>query len=597
MKIGEEKQNAISLHRLWKIESVTRAGIMLCAFLVIAYCVWTLDRGFEITDEAYYLLLAMHAGSVKLFISAQQWITAGLWQITGSLTLFRASGMVLLLASSALLALGVFSACLRFDLVTDRIESKGVVLAGSAVGAMLYASTINLSPSYNLLASAGAYAAASMVLLASNRSSSLHKYVLFTLAGCAVGTEALCKLSAGVATLVLLVFWAAIFERSRFDKIFGPVAMICGAVTLTGIVLLANTTISDTMQVFEQSMQLFRMVQVESIDARLVRYLIEFEKYFLATLMAFAVPIVVMIGYVTTRRTIFAQFGLAALAITLIFGSLDAGWPTFSMHNAVSGSYLFGGFNRYDVQTVAIFAMLVLALIVSVPVWNKNRGALALFLGLILLPYSVAIGTGNTLFAQVIDSLAPWGALIAVLVVARHPDDFNTMPTLLVGVCFIVTIALQIVTSGFLPYHLSQFLTKQDQTTTVGNLGAVKVDAGTYRFLADMRAAIKECDIAPGAPFIGLYNIPGVALALQAVPVLTPWLNNSAQAEFVIERMRPEGLQSAVVALQMGNNEASPSLPQQLAAFPLGYRYCGAATYPYLQQRIQIWQSLARIRG
>ena len=84
MKILDAKHKNILFHAPWKIESVARAGILLCAFLVTAYCVWTLDRGFEITDEAYYLLLAMHAGSVKLFISAQQWITAGLWQITGS---------------------------------------------------------------------------------------------------------------------------------------------------------------------------------------------------------------------------------------------------------------------------------------------------------------------------------------------------------------------------------------------------------------------------------------------------------------------------------------------------------------------------------
>jgi hypothetical protein len=594
MKIQEDKHKNRSFHPSWKVENVTRTIILLCAFLAIAYCIWTLDRGFEITDESYYLLLAMHAGSVKLFISAQQWITAGLWQVTGSITMFRAAGMISLLASSTLLALGVFSACLRFGLLADRFESKCVVLAGSAVGAMLYSSTINLSPCYNLLASAGAYAAAGMVLLASNRSSILHKYSLFAIAGCAIGAEVLCKPSAGAATLALLVLWGVVFEHSRFDKIFGPVAMICGAVTLAGIVLLVNTTISDAMQTVEQSMQLFRIVQAETIAARLVRYSIEFWEYLLTTLRAFAIPIAATIVYATTRRAIFAQFGLAALVFTLVFGSLKAGWPTFSMHNATVGNYLFGGFNRYDVQTIAIFAMLVIVLIVSIPVWNKNRGTLALFVGLILLPYSVAIGTGNALFTQVIDSLAPWGVVIAVLVVALHPDDFNKMLSSLIGICFIVTITVQIVTSGFRPYHLSSPLAKQDQTTTVGNLGEVKVDAGTYKFIAEMRAAINECDIAPGAPFIGLYNIPGVALALQAVPALTPWLNNRAQAEFVIERVRSEGLHSAVVALQMGDNEAFPPLPKQLAEFPLGYRYCGMATYPNMQQRIQIWQSNAR---
>jgi hypothetical protein len=301
-----------------------------------------------------------------------------------------------------------------------------------------------------------------------------------------------------------------------------------------------------------------------------------------------------MVVYITTRRAIFAQFGLAAMVITLIFGSLDIGSPTFSMRNAAFGSYLFGGFNRYSIQTVAIFAMLVMALIVSMPVWNKNRRTLTLFSGLILLPYSVAIGTGNELFTQIIDSLAPWGALIAVLVVARHPDDFNKMLTSLIGVCFIVTIALQIVTSCFRPYHLLLSLTKQDQMTTVGSLGEVKVDVGTYKFLTEMKAAAKECNIAPGAPFIGLYNIPGAALALQAIPVLTPWLNNKAQAEFVIERVRSEDLHSAVVALQMRGNGVFPPLPQQMSAFPSGYRYCGMATYPYMQQRIQIWQPQAQ---
>lgn len=577
MKIREVQQKNISFHPSWQVDSVARTVILLCAFLVIAYCIWTLDRGFEITDEAYYLLLAMHAGSVKLFISAQQWITAGLWQLSGSITMFRATGMVLLLVSSALLALGVFSVCLRLGLVADRIEFKGVVFAGSAVGAMLYASTINLSPSYNLLASAGAYTAAGMVLLASNRSSILHKYILFTLAGCAVGAEALGKPSAGAATLALLVLWTAIFERARIDKIFGSLAMAFGAVTFAGIALLINTTISDATQAVEQGMQLFRMVQIETIGARLVRYFIEFSKYFSATLVVFAIPILAMIGYVKTHRPFFAQVGLAVLMVTLLLGK-----------------FIFGGFDRYDIQTVAIFAMLIMALIVSIPVWNENRSTVALFSGLILLPYSVGIGTGNMLFTQVIDSLASWGVLIAVLVVARHPEDRNKIPILLIGSCFMVTIALQIVTSSFRPYHLSLPLTKQDQITVVGNIGKVKVDAETYKFLSDTKEAVKECGIAPGVPFIGLYNIPGVALALQATPVLTPWLNNRVQAEYVIERVRPAGLHSTVVALQMEASGDFPILPQQLAGFPLGYRYCGTATYPYMQQKIQIWQSQVR---
>lgn len=577
-----------------KVESISRSGILLCAFLVIIYCIWTLNRGFEITDEAYYLLLAMHSSSVKSYISAQQWVTAGLWKITGSITMFRAVGMLLLLASSTLLALGALSAYLRFGFVTVHFKSKSVVAAGTAVGAMLYASTINFSPCYNQMASTGAYAAAGLVLLASVYSNHTLKYILYIFAGCAVAIEGICKPSAGLSTLVLLILWVGYFENLRIDKIFGAVAVVFAMVTFAGVILLVNTTIFDAIQSIEQGMQLFRMVQIEGVGARLIRYIVEYWSYIIKTFFAFTIPIIAMIFYAFTRRVIFAQLGLAALVVTLIFGSLAIGLPTFSIKNATFDSYLFGGFNRYDVQLVAIFAMLVMALIASIQVWSRNKNTFILTIGLVLLPYSVAIGTGNVLFTQVIDSLAPWGALISVLVIAGHRDSFNKMIVSLIGFCFIGTIALQIFTSCFRPYHLSSTLAKQDRTVIIGNLGKVKVDAETFRFVTDLNAAAKKCDIEPGAPFIGLYNIPGVSLVLQSIPVLTPWLNNLAQSDFVFERVSLKKLNSVVLALQMEGDRGQPPLSQQFSAFPLGYRYCGMTTYPYMQQSIQIWQSQTR---
>jgi hypothetical protein len=298
--------------------------------------------------------MAMHADSVNHQRAAMMTADSG---DHGSITMFRASGMVLLLASSSLLALGVYSACLRFGLVADRFALKGVVLAGSAVAAMLYASTINLSPCYNLLASTGAYAAAGMVLLATNRPSSAHKYILYGLAGGALGAEALCKASAGIATSALVI--CAVSSTPRFDKIFGPVAMAFGAVTFACAALFVNTTMSDTAQAVGQGMQLFRLIQVEMIGARLVRYSIEFIAYFKTTLVAFATPLIATVVYAATRRVIFAQIGIASLWSHCL-REPERRLACISMHNATSGSYLFGVSNRYDVQTVALFAMLAI---------------------------------------------------------------------------------------------------------------------------------------------------------------------------------------------------------------------------------------------
>ena len=577
MKMSEYNRPNNSTYSPSSLERVCNTGVLFLAVVVVFYCVWTLDRGFEITDEGYYLLLAINASTQKLYISAQHWITGWLWQITGSLAMFRASGMVILLVTSIILALGTFSVCLRTGVLVDSYKVKLVVVAGSAVSAMLYASTINLSPCYNLIASAGAYAAAGLVLLGSQSSSITHKYVLYAVAGCFIGAEALSKASAGASTFLILVLWIYIFERSRFHKISSLALIAAGAIGFSGIALLSNTTISDASQAIEQGMQLFRIVQTEPIDARLIRYAIQFSQNIELTVVAFALPLISFGIYAKTRRMIFAILGLGVILVTLPFGG-----------------YLLGGWNdgRSLTPPFAIVAVLIIALILSIPVWKNNQKLIALFGGLIILPYSVAMGTGNALFTQVIVSLAPWGTLIGVLMASHYPEYQSKMLVSLVGLCFIATVSIQIITSGLRPYHMSSALIEQDQALTIENLGVVKVDAETHKFLTDIKAAAKECNVVPGAPFLGLYNIPGVALALQAAPVMSPWLNNVAQAEFVLSRTHPVELRSVVVALNMENTGAWPPLPLQLKDFPSNYRYCGMATYPFGRQTIQIWQYL-----
>lgn len=577
MNLCSKSTTRISGNESHGLESVGNVIIILFAVLVIGYCIWILDKGFEITDESYYILVAIHASSQKVYVSAQHWISGWLWHLTGSLTMFRAAGMVALLLSSTILALGVFSICMRFKAVNTSFQAKWVVVASSVISAMLYASTINFSPSYNLLASAGAYAAAGLVLFATQCLTTLHKYTLYILAGCALGIEVLCKASAGVSTFIVLIAWLLAFDRSWFHRIWGAMSVATGAVAFSGIALLVNTSIGDAAQALAEGLQLFRIVQVEPIDSRLFRYATQFSLDILTTVFTFGLPIISLAIFAKTRRIFFAKLGIVLLILIIFFrGHHIGGWE-----NGVS-----------VMPPVAIVAMLIMTLVVSIPVWYKNRGLSFLFGGLIVLPYSVAMGTGNSLFTQIIVSLAPWGALIGLLVVAQFPKNFSKMAIALVGLCYIATLSSQIVTSGFRPYHMATPLIKQNLKFSLGNLGVVKVDERTYKFLTDLNAASKICNMVSGVPFLGLYNIPGVALALQVKPVLSPWLNNLAQATFVLKRTLPEELHSMVVALNLGDSLDISSLPPQLKHFTSNYRHCGTATYPFGNQKIQLWQQL-----
>jgi hypothetical protein len=527
-----------------KLDKFIYGLIVVCAVAATAYCTWALDRGFDITDESYYLLLAKYADSQTLYISAQHWVTNWIWQAGGgSIVMFRAAGLLILTLSSTLLAFGTLTVCTPTGILEDNIRSKSLVTAGSIICALLYASTINLSPCYNLLASAGAYAATGLVLYASQQLKSIASNILYFLAGSAIGVEVLCKASSGISTLIILSILLSIFERSNVRKISGLLTLFLGVITFIIFALLSNTTISDAKHAIIEGMQLFRMVQVESIGHRLVRYVSQFGSNTIASMLDFAAPIMLFILFWLTRRPFLLKLGGAALVITLLFDD-----------------HFFGGWDngRSLEAPSAIFILLIISIIFSRPLWNKNRKLIVLFSYLLVLPYSVAMGTGNTIFTQAIVSLSSWGTFVSILIIARYPKPYSKRPIMLIGLCFIVVVTFQVVTSGYRPYHISMPLVKQDMKFSIGSLGGVKVDPETFKFLADLEAAVKLCEIAPGSPFLGLYNIPGVALALQVAPVLTPWLNNSVQADFVLSRVHKDELKSVVVALNMSGTKNFP---------------------------------------
>ena len=578
MKSNNNSHSAIPLKLIFGIESTANTGVVICALLVIAFCAWTLDRGFEITDEAYYLLMAMHPESVKLYISAQQWITGGIWQITGTLTSFRAAGLTLLVTSASLLALGAMTALSQSKLkLSEHIAGRSVILASSVICALLYAETINLSPCYNLLAAAGAYAAAGLTLFAVHTPFKWRRLGLLLLAGGALSIELINKPSSGIATLCLITVWIYIFNKSLSEKIIS-ITITCFALALFILIIaLTQTTIEDAKSNINSGLELFRMVQVEPVGMRLARYVSEFVGHSIGALKSHATLIIAVGLYLWTRRPIF-------IGVTC----------TFIAYTLVTGDYLFANDNLFVVQMQSALVLFLSGLLVSISVWKNNSRFIALIVGLGCLPYTVAVGTGNSIFTQVIVSLAPWGvalAVIATLHFDRKADKIMVI-TLLAG--FLLPLSLQIVSSGFrTPYHMVQPLSEQSHQVLIGDLGIVKTDSETSKFVADLNTAIKTCNISTGTPYLGLYNIPGVSLVLRAVPVSTPWLNNLAQADAVLKNLSPDIIHSSIVAIRLNADGSTPSLPNILGAFPASFQFCGTATYPFENQKVQIWRSNA----
>src|SRR5450759_969333 len=87
-------------------DTIVTVWILGCVAVLLVYCLWSLDRGLDLTDESYYLTAAINPDAVILWVTAMHWFTSGLWQLSGSLAGFRSMGLAILAVSSVVLALG-----------------------------------------------------------------------------------------------------------------------------------------------------------------------------------------------------------------------------------------------------------------------------------------------------------------------------------------------------------------------------------------------------------------------------------------------------------------------------------------------------------
>jgi hypothetical protein len=217
-----------------------------------------------------------------------------------------------------------------------------------------------------------------------------------------------------------------------------------------------------------------------------------------------------------------------------------------------------------------------------------------LFFGMFLLPYSIAIGTGNKLHWHVLTSLASWGTIMAAFACIERPKSENQLLGLSICCLFSLTITFQVVSIAFgSPYHLNSPIVEQRIPVKIGNIGTVKVDEDTKKFIDDLSAAVEKCDILPNTPYIGLYNNIGVALALQGQPFVAHWVDSLPQAQFVLNNADPLLRKRVIVGLRHWvNEEGKITLPDTFGNFGKNYRLCGVATYPFRNQPIGIYQPI-----
>ncbi len=552
--------------------------LLVLGFLaLLAFSLWTLDRGFDITDESYSLLLAMYPKTYEVFVSAAHWMTSSLWRGAQSLYAFRATGLVILILGASILAWGVLRAANVCDLALGVGQgSRWAVMAATFAAALhwlTYGASVFFTPSYNLLATAGSYAAVGFALLGCGDRINPKRFSFRLLAGASLAVILLSKFPAGINVTVLTLLLIQICSSSTRERLVGTLLTVTGMAAATLLVMLTQMMPVEAAENFRLGLKYYGVGSQERADMRIIRYAREFLDHIGGTAIQFAVPVLFFATYAVVRYRWLAIFGVAVLLARL-----------------VSGGYVLGGWPQLSAQVDSLVALAVLVVLTTIPVWRRTLKSVVLAVGLLTLPYCISLGTSNALPPQILVSLGSWGSLFALLAFSKAAVEKAMVVPAVLCTIFVAVISSQVITSAFSPsYHMDYPLAEQTVPVKIGAIGTIRVDEKMERFFTVLTDAAERCAIQPGRAFLGFYNIPGVALVIQAVPVLTPWLVEYEQARPWLDTAPKDILSSAVVGLRLSPDGGTPRLGAMLPDFPENYQFCGEATFPYQDQRIQLW--------
>lgn len=545
----------------------------------LSYFIWALSRGFDISDESYYVLLAIHPSAVKLFNSAQHWFTSIIWQVTGSLYLFRLSGLAILLCTSMLFTKGAIHACKIISVIGSlQKKEKIIVYACSLSGALLYGTTTNFSPCYNLLDAATAYSSIGLVLLTLGRGPDYKTKLLCFFSGCILGIAVLNKFSAGLAIMGLIFIFLIFLSNNIRSKISGVCFVFIGILITLLSFILYHTITSNVIHDFQFGMAVFKSVQTEPTLTRLIRYFWEFSSQIFWSGIFFVLLFALSIKYLKA-------FDAHLHRKLTLFGIV-----------LVSCYYLPQAFTILGIQgirwvflTALLACVFAISLFISLNKWTKNSKTTILTMGLGVLPYFTAIGTGNGINTQIVGSLAFWGCLIAILWISNKSQNENKNLSIVTCVLFVFIITYQIVVCSFAPYHLNGSIWEQDIPTEIGSIGMIKTDQKTHDFIDELTLIKRNYIKSSTEPYLCFYREPGIALIIDVVPIFSPYLILPKQSELMLAQVPPAVLKSAIVGIVLNDKGERPSLPAQFSDFPANYKKCGELFCPYTYSRFQIW--------
>lgn len=477
------------------------------------------DRGFDLTDESFYLLNAQDPFSLTLrLFDFGYYLRPLLNLVSKDIYLFRVSGLIILSFSTCIMA---YSLLRLIDAMGIHLKSltKFSVVAALIVASWAYYSAWLLSPGYNWMALVAiTFCVSSLSFYSTNAISNPEKFPLIPLIGLGLGgaltffAKPPSAVFLGIVTIVWIVFFPSQCDwKKKIQHVV--VAIIVAVLALAVHFIFVTEGIETAIAEYTLAYDIFNNIKgyqsssffglYQSI-AQNILHMIWADKIFLI-LVAVSIPLNIM-----GKKEFWFPIATLIFAVNAIAILIMTGAPTPQRYG--------------DFLLTVMAQFLILSLILTEP--TKRKQVLISFLTLVAFTFAFHFGTGSAnAFHFAIGFLFFASALVFVSALSA-PAKFTNFA---VGIMSVFVVAASIIgISGGVrePYRQRASiweLTQPIQITPNTTPLLVKPEQGDY--MLALREGALTNGWQSGETLLDMTGIrPGVTFMLEGHPPAVKWL-------------------------------------------------------------------------
>jgi hypothetical protein len=531
-----------------------------------------LDRGFDFTDESFYLMVAAQPAAYDLAYGLWGYGLHPLYELVGgSISNLRRAGAVILVFLGALTGVCV----LRIAKMNWR-SAAGVQIVGvSMCFPLTYYSLWIPTPSYNWIVAVGAMFLLLAVVLLYEAGHRLHSGAAAAVAAALVLLTRPANMLGFGAIYLAAIFLAIPDGKDRRLQIWRAACFT--AIAVTGIAL-----ISPLGTMFSQSREytaifgMARPIQFSFADQQIDFVNSQWLWPVSAVAFAFAVFLRREGTLVSNRATALICMIATAVLVAVIWRSVPYRHPS-----------------RIG-TTTGMLAFLVL----SVACLNRDveLRLIALLGAAGLIPWIATLGSANAVSIQ-LAFYAGLSSLIALagatLIARRHAA------TVTVAAVVGLYVTYSAIESGLAsPYRLAAPVSAQLIPRELGRALELKLDDKTSAFIAALRKAAKQNGFCYGDSAIDLSgSLPGAVFAIGGHMPVFPWIlsgypvSNTLLQEYVNRLGRPRLERSWLITGETSNSFSMQTLQSTGIDFA-GYRLVHDLPHPVDDTSVKIYAPL-----